>query len=938
MLLAHEHPEDWIVLVPSPSLIGVLRSALADVHRTRAGHKAALLLPRILVLSEWARNAAGVLGRPRSPTRRRIELFNALGATDGLARQLGASGAQLWSLARQLLSLCDELTYALGSLEQERDVPAIEARILAVLKGSYTKHAWQMCSEEAELVLGVWRSTLSSEDGAALALRGLEQLLRTASAPLCVIAPLGLESFSGNFLARYAHRAPVEIIDIDLALTFKDVPALKEAWPEILLSRRADEKGSGERCESEAPSTRGGASDAVSEPLLTRARRLSEAGAPLLHSAFRSLDSLEEEAVCAAETIIGWLAEGRRRVALVALDRLTARRVRALLERADVLVCDEAGWKLSTATVAGSLMRWLEIVHVEESKMPASVLLDWLKSPHALPGQVDKAELVAALEIAIRRHNVVRGWSRIDLALERESTRIRAQGDARAARALGNGEDPAALQAARVLVASLRALARPTAGSCSLSEHFDWLRAQLEATGMGTSFSSDPVGIALLDEIRSVSQDASGLGSAGVFSFSQWRDFVADVLENATFRERTIESPVVSTSLAEAAFRPFDAVLVLGANAEHFPGDFAEGLFFNRSVRKQLGLRDPAAAEHRALCELALLMAASPRVAVTWRSSRSDPSKRPAAALERLTMLYRAAFGKSLVVPWSWQVQSIRLHRTLRPAPGASALVPKRLSASGYNLLLSCPYRYFVRYMLEIAPFEELREDAEKRDYGELVHRTLERFHGLRPQVGERALALSLLAQVSDEVFGRAAHDNAAFLGYAERWHQLMESYIDWWAKWEQQGWQFERSEVFLERHLPLGAGASLVLNGRLDRIDRSAKGLAIIDYKARAKKALQDGLKEPGEDVQLPFYRLLLADEGDVCAGYLSVDREKVEMIDIPHGLDGLAKAVARRITDDFQRLSTGAAMPAHGAESACAHCDARGLCRKGQWNDPPT
>ncbi|MCP2936547.1 hypothetical protein NK983_28080, partial [Salmonella enterica subsp. enterica serovar Typhimurium] len=73
-----------------------------------------------------------------------------------------------------------------------------------------------------------------------------------------------------------------------------------------------------------------------------------------------SAQSLEQEAQHAATCIVRWLAEGRRRIALVASDREAARRTRALLERRQVLLADETGWKLSTTRAAATVDAFLQ--------------------------------------------------------------------------------------------------------------------------------------------------------------------------------------------------------------------------------------------------------------------------------------------------------------------------------------------------------------------------------------------------------------------------------------------------------------------------------------------------------------------------------------------------------------------------------------------------
>ena len=71
--------------------------------------------------------------------------------------------------------------------------------------------------------------------------------------------------------------------------------------------------------------------------------------------------SAEQEAQAVDVTVREWLLAGRQRIAVVVQDRLVARRARALLERAQVLVKDEAGWAFSTTSAATAIGRWLDV-------------------------------------------------------------------------------------------------------------------------------------------------------------------------------------------------------------------------------------------------------------------------------------------------------------------------------------------------------------------------------------------------------------------------------------------------------------------------------------------------------------------------------------------------------------------------------------------------
>ena len=910
LLLQRPALESWVVIVPSLRHGTLLRDALAV--GLRAAGRAALRLPRIAILADWLLEDTAADGATRSSTARRIELYQALKGTEWLARHLAAARAPLWALSRQLLGLCDELTLGLARSARDAQFDVIEARIMTALQDVYPHFAWSSLSPEAQLVFGVWRATASCEDGPARLLRRMEHLAQRAHAPLLVILAEPPKPYEEAFLSRYAERATVERITIDVTRSLSSFFPLTAAWPELHAT----------------------AGSAPPPNLLTRAKVRPDAAKPLSNLRLVGTHNLEEAAVCAAQTALDWLAQGATRIGLIALDRLVARRVRALLERAEVLVEDEAGWKFSTTTAAGALMRWLEIAGPDPSGCEARTLLDWVKSPYAWSTVPEKEAITAELELAIRRHNVVSGWSRIESAVasERQAASRPAEVDEPDAQVRAMRADHLATAAAQI--ARLRQLAVPLRGRRSLVEHFRWLDQVLEATEMASRLLKDGVGRAMLQLFAEVATQAGENSANARFDYSEWRDFVSDVLESSTYRDRTVTSSVVACSLRAAALRPFDGILILGADASHLPSATDDALFITPALRAQLGLEDTLAQERQELTQLALLIAATPKVVCTWQTTKSGEACALAPALERLSMLHKMAFGDDLKQSFEWPSQPLAKTLQYLPRPNAPERVPAQVSASAYNMLTSCPYRYFVRYMMGLTPLEETREDADKRDYGTLVHRIFERYHEDAHTPQTRSEEIERLRRVGADVFAASVGENAAFFGYRQRWEGLVESYVDWWLEWSHEGWKFSAGELYAETSLALAADPPLSLVGRLDRLDVAQERVAILDYKARSTKALKDALRIPGEDVQLPFYRLLEREKPQASAFYLSVDRDKVEAV-APAGLDALSDALEQRLVRDFDRLRAGAPLPAHGADSVCVYCDARGLCRKGHWSE---
>ena len=72
------------------------------------------------------------------------------------------------------------------------------------------------------------------------------------------------------------------------------------------------------------------------------------------------------------------LLAGKKNIVVISEDRKLSRRLRALLERANVQLNDKAGWSLATTQASTVVERWLECIEEDFSAYP---LLDCLKSP-----------------------------------------------------------------------------------------------------------------------------------------------------------------------------------------------------------------------------------------------------------------------------------------------------------------------------------------------------------------------------------------------------------------------------------------------------------------------------------------------------------------------------------------------------------------------------
>ena len=884
-----------VVLLPNYYAAQPLAQALA-----RAAQRPALLLPRMVTFNDWAQSVP-ITAAIVPDTCRATALYQALRTRRWFA------DADLWGIASELLSLLDELT------QHHVTLPHNEEDFLVQLEHAYQARHNAAMQFEARVVHELWyaMSAGAELDAARVYQQRLAQLAQQADAPVVVLRASDFAAPEARFLEAYAEHAPVKIFDLrEMAAQEASCAVLCSLSPTLSRLREREPTSSPLLLAGEGQGERVGLS------LREQAAHLRE---HFPHAALTQrlrlfgAHSLEQEARAAEVQVRRWLLAGKQNIALVAQDRLVARRVRALLERAGVLVRDETGWTFSTLAVSTVLMRWLDAL---QSDFYYQDLLDLLKSPFIFADQSaqERKQAVYQLEQLVRKHGVA---SHLDAFF-----------------ALAHGESEVQVALARLRQAAevLRKNSDTLGG---------WLHAlddSLSILGVLQGLAADAAGTQLLQMLQTWQQELAADSTR--FSRAEWRHWLAQQLDAHTFRDSTIDSPVLLTHLAATRWRSFDAVLLLGADASHLPGTDNGSMWFNDAVRSTLGLPTRECQLARQRDDLLALLAMNGTVLVTWQASKSGEKKLLSPYLEMLRALHELAYGDDLAerelgaLLEDAQVRGADFslpEAAAMPAPSVpQSLIPRRISASGYNSLVACPYQYYARHMLRLNELDEVREGVEKRDYGEWVHDILHRFHAQYPVLSQHAREDldAALQHISAEVFAPALERDYLARAWLLRWQQAISAYLDAQLKSEAEGWRYQNGEVPFE--LPLTD--ALALHGRIDRVDVQSEGAArVLDYKMMEATRLRNKLKEAGEDVQLPCYaHVYEADE----VAFISIEQDKVVLVAPPQDLPELAQANIARLLAVFAQMREGAAMPAHGVDEACAYCEMRGLCRKAEWS----
>ena len=841
------------VLVPNHRAGQDFARALAQ-----AAGRPALIPPTITPLKSWADSVADDRSEPQA--QRLARLHGVLRRVDWLGK------IDKWTLAHELLGLADELSAARLGGEIGSQIRALHADAL---------------DRETALIEAVWQALNNDgNDPQARYARALDTLLeqiRAEPRPIYGYALGALTAVEQQFLERCAEHVPVTLFELAAETADGVAFTLHQAW------------------------------QLSDPPLRERAARLAHAHprSPLEARIMLSpAPHLEAEARAVAAWVADRLHAGKRDLALIALDRETARRVRALLDRMDVLVADETGWTLSTTAVAAVIDRWLECV---ASDFPHVELLDLLKSPFLLGELAARQDQVLQFELALRRQGISQGMTdMLRLALAQF------------------GELPGWLS---LLFGAKQGFAQNRA---PLAVWLARLHDSLAEINAIAPLQADAAGASVLDTLEALRRDLAD--DSEKYSLGEWRRWLNLALESASFIDESMASPIVLTSLPAARGRLFDAVAVIGADARHLPARPAPGLF-SQATRAQLGLPTASDEAAAATADLMQLLTQGPAL-ISWRAWNNDEPNPASPLVLRVQALHQAAWRSDLPEQTGGEppTQASPLpDASVQPAPTVSATqLPRRYSPTAYQTLLDCPYRFFVNSVLGIRELDEADDALDKSDYGNALHRILKRFHDSAPP-SERDAALARLGELSHAEF--AALPAYTATAWRTRWEKIQPAYIDAWLDWVAQGWRYQSGEAAFEVPFNVPGLGDITLHGRVDRVDgridqSGGEARTVIDYKTSAATGLKKKLKDPTEAVQLPFYAWL----AEAAAAYLPINDTPVAQLELDGETD--VDAISRRLPELLGAVAAGESLRANGVDAICQYCEARGLCRKGMWD----
>jgi ATP-dependent helicase/nuclease subunit B len=675
------------------------------------------------------------------------------------------------------------------------------------------------------------------------------------------------------------------------------------------------------------------------------------------------LASDEEQQIRAIDFFVrSQLLAGKNNIAIISEDRKLSRRLRALLERADIQLQDKAGWSLATTQAATIVERWLECIEEDFSAYP---LLDCLKSPYFdISASIEqntelnnidfKQDIYRFEHDLIFHENITSNISRYKKQLKKRLQRL-THWPRNSYKTL-----TATLTFIENNASELSSLHKKNK-KIRLSVFLQALLSSLQQMGILENYQHDEAGLTLLKTFDSLKHSLQYADPE--LNWQDCRIWLGMALDAQHFTPTTNSSSVQLMTLSQASHLYFDCVIITSVQPQHYPGSANNDPFFNQSVRASLQLStwEEQREQRHELFNRTLLSA--PEVLLTACNEENGEAKPVSPWLELLISFYQLAFTPaqrnatlntgilenhslhelvdSQAEVFNCDEKDLPQHSQQATSNIPSELIPERMSASSYQRLINCPYQYFSADALRLKPLEELSDELRKSDYGERIHFILQVFHhghdkfgaAFKPPINEdnKTQAVQYLTELSEKVFLNDLENNVLHRSWLYRWKKHIPAYIEWQIK-QQLEWMFYQSEESLEQEL-----AGLTLYGRVDRIDRNRENdtHAIIDYKT-GKTARQEDV-DSGENVQLSTYALLDNEASEV--SYLSVDSSDQKVASKSclnaDALDANRELNKQRLMTLFEQIKNKQQLPAWGDDSVCRFCDFSGLCRKQEWSE---
>ncbi len=301
--------------------------------------------------------------------------------------------------------------------------------------------------------------------------------------------------------------------------------------------------------------------------------------------------------------------------------------------------------------------------------------------------------------------------------------------------------------------------------------------------------------------------------------------------------------------LLETRLQTADTVILAGLSEGIWPPAADSGPWLNLAIREKIGLPSPEQKIGQAAHDFCMAVSAAQHVVLSSSNYREGQPVIPARWLTRAEIFLKI-FLKDGQQPipshpaqeWATQLaleqcQSQKQNCFEEPCPKPSLKQrPRQISVTEVETWLRDPYAIYARHVLNLKPLPALQEETDSKDFGNIIHKALERWikdYDKTPESWHIEGARTCLETLFEEILEDKKYTH---ISVSRRiwWKPRFQRIAQWVAEQATQNPPLDSlfAEVKGEMDIPDLPGGTFKLIGRADRIEYNADGFTILDYK----------------------------------------------------------------------------------------------------------
>ncbi|MFA6192842.1 MAG: PD-(D/E)XK nuclease family protein [Sulfurimonas sp.] len=309
----------------------------------------------------------------------------------------------------------------------------------------------------------------------------------------------------------------------------------------------------------------------------------------------------------------------------------------------------------------------------------------------------------------------------------------------------------------------------------------------------------------------------------------------------------------------------FDAVIIVDFSDSNVPKRSDKDMFLNTNIREIASLPTMSDRENLQKHYYQMLINRSKEVALSYVKSSESNASRFLKQLNIKETNSHAEHGYANIL----FERSLSHPKSDEKIVAAYNFREKKLSSTKLKTFLTCKRKFYYRYIKNISSHEIPKDMPQEWEIGVDVHSALKELYSKKSSYTSVDELKKDLHKELDEACGKSELEKYLISLQKRRMDEFCENEVQRFRE----SWHVEMCEE------PLTCGfAGLTLTGVIDRIDKRANEIFVIDYKTGSYPIYTAKNFTEATDFQLEFYYLLTKQLGSVVGcGYYDLKESKI-------------------------------------------------------------